>query len=281
MPYFGKWPDWIDLYFESCRWNSSINWIFFTDCGLPENRPGNVKFIDMSLRDVAALCNRKFDLKSNIALEESYKLCDLRPMYGHIFQEYAEGYDYFGFGDIDLVYGRIRNFLNDDVLTHDLISCHGDFISGHFCLIKNCEEMIYKYREIDKWKETIMCKTYQCLEELAFFKYIDRNKCWIKEMYTTPTQFVSSDDRSFNFPGEWYWRDGMVTNNKYPGKEYIYFHWLAWKRPMIFHLSKSDSFFSKKLRMLEYLLRGFKMHLRWEEGIDGFRINRHGFFKTK
>ena len=25
MPYFGKWPVWMDLYIESCKWNPSIN----------------------------------------------------------------------------------------------------------------------------------------------------------------------------------------------------------------------------------------------------------------
>jgi len=32
IPYFGKFPEWADLYFETVRKNSSINFIFYTDC---------------------------------------------------------------------------------------------------------------------------------------------------------------------------------------------------------------------------------------------------------
>ena len=51
IPYFGQWPDWIDLLMISCRWNPTVNWLFFTDCGVPSCAPDNVRFIEMSFGD--------------------------------------------------------------------------------------------------------------------------------------------------------------------------------------------------------------------------------------
>ncbi|WP_371417607.1 DUF6625 family protein [Anabaena sp. UHCC 0187] len=32
--YFGQWPVWFPAFLESCRYNSSVNWLFFTDTRL-------------------------------------------------------------------------------------------------------------------------------------------------------------------------------------------------------------------------------------------------------
>lgn len=33
MPYFGRWPEWINLFVESCKGNPGVRWRFYTDCG--------------------------------------------------------------------------------------------------------------------------------------------------------------------------------------------------------------------------------------------------------
>ena len=37
--YFGKWPSWFPAFLCSCKNNVTINWIVFTDCGLPTHQP--------------------------------------------------------------------------------------------------------------------------------------------------------------------------------------------------------------------------------------------------
>lgn len=37
--WFGKWPDWINLYLASCRWNPEVEWLVVTDQEPPDNRP--------------------------------------------------------------------------------------------------------------------------------------------------------------------------------------------------------------------------------------------------
>ena len=41
---------------------------------------------------------------------DPYKLCDLKPAYGHIHERDIAGYRFFGYGDIDIVYGQISDF---------------------------------------------------------------------------------------------------------------------------------------------------------------------------
>ena len=51
VPYVGSWPSWFPAYLQSCSYNPSIRWIFYTDCELPSKVPANVEFVRGSLRD--------------------------------------------------------------------------------------------------------------------------------------------------------------------------------------------------------------------------------------
>lgn len=89
MPYFGSWPVWINLYIESCKYNSDINWLFFTDCGEPENKATNIKYIHMSFTDYKKLASKKLGIDFSAA--NPYKLRDLRPTYGLIHEDHTKG----------------------------------------------------------------------------------------------------------------------------------------------------------------------------------------------
>ncbi len=49
IPYFGKYPEWIDLFFYSCGMNKTIDFYFFTDCEEPEIHESNLSFKSISL----------------------------------------------------------------------------------------------------------------------------------------------------------------------------------------------------------------------------------------
>jgi hypothetical protein len=51
IPYFGKWPEWIELYFYSCSKNECIDWYFFTDCEGIKTQYPNVHFEKMFFSD--------------------------------------------------------------------------------------------------------------------------------------------------------------------------------------------------------------------------------------
>lgn len=77
----------------------------------------------------------KFDFK--ISLNCPYKWCDYRPAVGYVFQEYLGVYDYFGFCDIDVIWGELSRFYPDK-----LIEKYEKFlVHGHMQLYKNNEKL--------------------------------------------------------------------------------------------------------------------------------------------
>lgn len=77
---------------------------------------------------------KRFNCFCNI--KNPYKLCDYRPMYGYIFEEYLKEYYYWGFCDTDIILGNLSKFITVDMLKeYDKIFC-----LGHLTLIKNTFE---------------------------------------------------------------------------------------------------------------------------------------------
>lgn len=140
-PYFGTLPEsQMKIWMNSCKYNPSIDWIIFTDdkkTELPIVDNVKIKYIDFN--EVKQLIQSKFDFQINI--DNPYKLCDFKPAYGYIFQEYTKGYDYWGHCDMtDSIFGNLRNFLTDDFLQ----SADKLLYLGHMTLYKNSKEL-YKY----------------------------------------------------------------------------------------------------------------------------------------
>ena len=93
----------------------------------------------MTLSDFNELASEKLGFP--IKLPAPYKLCDFRPAFRIIFESFLEPYDFWGYGDLDLIYGNIRRFLTDDVLDqHDVITSAEELMAGHFSLFRNSEK---------------------------------------------------------------------------------------------------------------------------------------------
>lgn len=136
IPYFGTWPSWIDYFLLSCSYNPTIQWQIFTDCNPPAFRSDNVLFTHMTLADFNALASRK--LRMSINITSPYKLCDFKPAYRIIFEDFLPSHDFWGYCDLDLIYGNIRDFLSDEILqSHEVITTGQEFMAGHFSLFKN------------------------------------------------------------------------------------------------------------------------------------------------
>jgi hypothetical protein len=244
MPYFGKFPEWFPLYLESCRWNPTIDWLFFTDCPVPKNAPTNVRFVSMSFPEYQQLASQQLGV--TFKTESSYAVCNLRPAYGIIHQEYIERYDYFGFGDVDVIYGNLRAFYTDEVLTYNTLSTHPNSVSGHLCLIKNNEQWLNAFRKIPNWQQRMTQPLIAGVDEAAFTKILrgyrrlptplcqlwgifdtyKRNHLF-KERFSTIFSQYPWIDGSYNYPKKWFWHQGQLTVES--GEEMMYLHFMNWK----------------------------------------------------
>jgi hypothetical protein len=165
LPYFGQWPDYLPLFLDGCRRNPEFNFLFVTDCP-PPPAPPNVEFVKLSLADVLRLANTKLGV--SVAFKRSYKLCDLRPAYGLIFEDYLRGWDFWEFGDIDCIYGRLRNFASPQILGWvDVFCCRKEYISGVFTLIRNTPVLCQLFRESPDWQEVFGSERVMFFDECA------------------------------------------------------------------------------------------------------------------
>ena len=132
-PYFGKLPSMFDLWAQSCGNNSQFLFLVFTDDVYNKPLPKNVQIKQMKFAELKSLVQSKFDFP--ISLKSPYKLCDYKPAFGYIFQDYLQDYTYWGHCDMDLIFGDMKKFLPQE--DYDKISN-----MGHFCLYKNTPEIL-------------------------------------------------------------------------------------------------------------------------------------------
>ena len=241
IPFFGEWPDWMLLFVESCRHNPSINWLIPTDCGEPKANAENIEFLHTSYSDFCAEISTALDI--DFRAENPHKLCDLKLAYGLLFEAEIESYEFWGFGDLDVVYGNLRKFINDDILkNYDLISFHKHSISGHLCLIRNAPENLRLFERIPHFNEKAQQSDYAVLDELVFDPYyrwaqstdfgvLDfKGKVYAFEAFSTPWKGLKWTDGTFDFPLQWFWQDGRLSTESPSGQEFAYLHYLAWKK---------------------------------------------------
>lgn len=134
-PYFGEFPSIFTFWLESVRYNSHMDIYIYTDNKVVGDVPKNVYIKYITFEGMREKIQKHFDFK--IALGNPYKICDYRPAFGVIFQDVLEKYDFWGYGDIDVIWGDIANFLTpEDYNKYDRISQY-----GHFSLYRNIERM--------------------------------------------------------------------------------------------------------------------------------------------
>lgn len=135
IPYYGEFPNFLNLFLKTCENNAEYNWIIFSDNQVPCKLPKNVYYIEMSFGTLKRTIQEKLGFQ--ISLKTPYKLCDYKPAYGIIFQDYIKQYDYWGYTDVDLILGDLKRFIPyDKIKYYDKIGC-----LGHLTLYRNSPEI--------------------------------------------------------------------------------------------------------------------------------------------
>ncbi len=258
IPYFGKFPEWAPLYFETIRRNPSIDFFFYTDCDFkPYRYISNCKFHKIEFEDYLQNARVIAGIEFNPA--NAYKLCDLRPLFPIIHYEDIKDYDFYGWTDMDILFGDIRSFYTAELLHHyDVLSTHSVRVSGHFALFRNNEKYRNTYKKIYRWREYLALPDFVGIDEhgitnaltMTFFDKLNEKMNWsidnfftrwqkkrktkrlyIVEQYTTPFIVEPWLDGSVDSqqPSEWYYNDGMITNSRDGSRNFIYLHFMNFK----------------------------------------------------
>lgn len=247
IPYFGAWPCWFSFFIESCKYNPKIDWLFYTDCGEPPDTADNIRFVHCSFADYKRKVSDALGIDFNP--ESAYKLCDIKPSYGLVHQQETEGYDFWGFGDVDVIYGDLQGYITEKMLRANLISFHGHRVAGHLCLLRNNETMRHAFQRCRDWRMIFTDKNNHAFDERQFNALFMRHKNWpekirrlvyypnylmrtacFTESYSTSFGSVPWIDGSFDFPSQWRWQAGRLTTPDSGGMDFPYLHFLHWKK---------------------------------------------------
>jgi len=281
IPYFGKWPEWIDLFVESCKWNPSVCWRIYTDCGAPQNKAENVEIVDFTLADYKALVSDRLGLRFNPS--DPYKLCDIRPALGYIHEQEIAEFRFFGFGDVDVVYGNIRKFYTDELLNQwDVLSTLNERLSGHFAVLRNTPQLRQAFRRIPNHRALLEQPEYVGIDETPFGLVLQQRNRLINlvqrkprtlfvERYSTVLSGRGWHDGTMNYPLRWFWRKGELTNDRDADRDFLYLHFMRWKS--LRYLASSPAPGQGAWLNLDHLV-----HIDWPSAAThGFCISPAGF----
>ncbi len=166
--WYGNYPWYFPYFIHSCSYNPTVDFIIITDNqSVIPNKPQNVKIIHKTLDEFRMTASQKLGFDVNI--ENPYKLCDFKPAYGFLFPEILKGYDFWGHGDVDVVYGDIRDFMTEEVLgSHDIISSRHDYTAGTFCLFRNNDQVNSLFMLSKDYQKVLSSSEHFCFDECNF-----------------------------------------------------------------------------------------------------------------
>ena len=154
IPWYGKLPPYLGIYLKSLEGKQvDVLWVSDLEVG---DHPDNFKTVTLAFEELIALTQKK--LEAPISVARPLRLSDFKPMYGKIFEDYIGQYEYWGWGDCDLVYGEKFNDFLGRVLCrseYDIISMHKAYLSGPFCLCRNTSRLRELFHDARNWME--MC----------------------------------------------------------------------------------------------------------------------------
>lgn len=141
IPYFGKLPNYFDLWLESARKNDLFDFLFFTDQKIRNEK--NIKIMNLSFEDFR---NRlKSKLGREIKISNPYKICDYRPSFGYVFGDFLKLYEFWGYVDLDIILGDINNLLYPVVMKGYEYSKF--YENGHLSIYRNNNKINNMYKK--------------------------------------------------------------------------------------------------------------------------------------
>ena len=217
--WFGCLPDYFPIWMKSCEYNEKFDFLIFTDAQKWQDGPENVKYYPLSKKLLLKRIQKK--IESRARLKYAYRVCDYRPMFGELFEKELKNYEFWGYCDLDLVFGQILNFVTDKMLDqYETI-----FNGGHFTLMKNIpkinslykkEGAIFNYHTVSRHEAAFAFDETTGIQRIARRHNI---KAWFGIPYIDAdakyTQLRSRMDQRNPDYQAYYWEKGHLIRVKY------------------------------------------------------------------
>jgi hypothetical protein len=133
--YFGNLPNYFGLTLKTMAANASIDWILLGDTPEQINCPNNVQRIHMTFPEFL----KRIEMAGNteVKVNSVYDIYNFKITYGLAFADYLSRYDYWGYTDLDILFGDLRKYVPEEILSNfDRIHCR-----GHLSVLRNSLEV--------------------------------------------------------------------------------------------------------------------------------------------
>ncbi|WP_047457290.1 DUF6625 family protein [Vibrio fluvialis] len=226
VPYYGELPKYFRHWLKTCKKNQQLDWLIVSDDKneyIKDSLPKNVRYLNLNIDELQERVNKiiGFDFR----YFTPYRLCDCRPFFGMMFEEQTSKYEFWGWSDIDLLYGDLSVFLNQDRLDKfDKI-----YNKGHLSIVKNSRlvnNMIFELISDNQVKRIFSSKYSEGFDERYFndaflnkgLKIMDEKECI--DISPRFYEFRNLNDNNRRVIVSY--NNGKVVDSE--GKEYPYIH---------------------------------------------------------
>jgi len=255
IPYFGSFGPWLPLYLHSLANQTTLDLLLLTDTA-PPALPPQVRRVEMTFDELRERAAAR--LSTEVSLHRNRNICDLRPAYGLIFEEFVRGYEYWGFGDEDVLYGDVDGMLGPHLDgTVDIVSPGMNGKSGHLTLVRNAPRTNELAMRDPAFKEVLASREHWAYDETSWRHGPESSSFYALVKAAAARGELTMHQglaRRVNVPapGRWYVHDGRHLRED-GGTELLYYHW-------------------GRMRHL---------NVRWPDAEDarrGFAFDRYGFY---
>ena len=234
--YFGPWPPWFPAFVHSCRFNPHVDWYFFSDTTPPSHGAPNLKFIHLSMTEFNTAAGAVLGVP--VSMSHPRKVCDFRPAYGHLFETYLVGYDFWGHCDLDVVWGDLGRFVTEEILrSHSVVSARKHVMCGHFSLYANEPHLNLLYKRIPDYLTLLASPELHAVDEDHMSELVRESAAHGELRVYWPKFLLNFANPTTDTPGMlepivngWLWRRGSLFNlTEGTLDEVMYLHFMTWK----------------------------------------------------
>ncbi len=158
--WFGPKPPWYSLFVEQMKRFQMVDW----ECVPPFDGPHSEQADWMNklvTERLGVACRKGAGVDDN-------SVCDLRPAYGEIFADKYEGYDWWGWCDLDMLFGDMDKLLQWICLPEvNVVTFKREYLSGCLTLLRNTPFLKRVYR-LGRYWEVFGDTRYHCWDESGY-----------------------------------------------------------------------------------------------------------------
>lgn len=264
--FYGPQPEYLKLFLLSVKNNHLFDFIIFSDWDDLPVKAKNIISIKLSLNKFNDLAFDKGILEKKIV--NPIKLCDLKPAWPHIFEDYYKiyNYDYIGYSDIDIIFGNLNNFINIKILNNvDIWTIHSKYMAGSLTLFKNTRFIKRVYQKSNSFKVIFNSSIH--------FAFDENFKDEFKNKYINGIRLKSFTEIVNNLEKEGDLNILKLDDVLYESRPNL----ISYKSNSFFDISGKELLGFHFLIAKKYLLWTFP---NWNFIPKKFYINKYGFYKN-